>query len=186
MLANIEKNIKILEAPKSSLKDKLVAYDKAKKDITKIENLFGQLGDVNIDHDSNDVSYNNIDIKLNNINDNIKKITTDEPDFDIIISVKKDILECKKFLEQENKLKISISKEDGKIKDITKHIRDNILITQISDFDTEDSNEDNNEDEDDDKNEDDDDGDAYDNKILPTITAVAPMAPMIKKKIIKK
>lgn len=140
MLSNIEKNIKTLESMKTTLKNKLIAYEKAKKDIIKLEEQFLQLTTNNINLGADVVDYNNIDTKLESVEDSLKKYSLDSLDITKLIQIKQDILSCKKFLENENQLKITIN-DNGNITNITDRIKENALITQIFNDNSSEDNE---------------------------------------------
>jgi len=131
MFSTIEQNLKLLDDDSQSFNNKLQAYESAKKDLEKITSLFEALNNPPKDN-KNEINYSNIDEKLSAISENINKIKTGDMSkstFDMIINLKADILQTKKFLDTANHIKIQV-KQNNKLNDITKNIKDNILINQ--------------------------------------------------------
>jgi len=126
----IEHNLQILESDQSTFKHKLDACKIIENNIDKINIT------LNKQHKAKPkerITINNIDDTIQNIRDDIDTIKDINgiDDIEKFMALKHKIIECKKFIDSSNDLKILTVDDNGGLDDITHKIRDHLLIEQI-------------------------------------------------------
>lgn len=141
MLSNISNNFKILESKNSSFQAKMDSYNLIKKDLDEVEIMFDNLNNVKIKSNYPNINSTNIDEILDNLSIKIKEINNldiDKQNLIKILVIKNDLIKCKEFIDETKNVNILVSEEDGSLNDITKKIKDNLLINNIVDESSED------------------------------------------------
>lgn len=132
MLANIQKQIKLLESKSTPLKEKLDAHLIAKTELETIDKLLDNLNNNN--NKSVQINYNNIDDILDNVTNQVEKlnpINITKDDLKNLMEIKSNILACKEFIDNSKNVNIFVSENNGNLNNITNKIKNNLLINTV-------------------------------------------------------
>lgn len=131
MFQQIDFNLKLIETSKTPLKKKLDACKEIEEEIKRLNKLFDKPKKSKSKHDINvdniDEEIEKIFEELNEVRDEIDELS----DIESLLLIKDKILECKKYIDTSNDLKILTVDNKGELTNITDKIKDQLLIEQI-------------------------------------------------------
>lgn len=134
MFAGIEKQLKQLESNKISLKKKNEICQEVELSLRNIDQLVSQ--SLTGNKENVDVNIDNVDQIMDDLAadlDEMKEQFEMTVDLEKLVEIKQKIQACKEFFSGAGDLTICIANDEGILTDITKKIKDGILIQQLDD-----------------------------------------------------
>lgn len=132
MFATIEKQLKQLESNKVSLKRKMEICQEVETSLKAIDRLVSQ--SLSGGSGGTEVDIDTIDSVMEQLNTDLSAFREEfETTMDLakMVELKQKIQACKEFFNDTGDLTISLADDEGALTDITKKIKDGMLIQQI-------------------------------------------------------